>query len=167
MCSRSNVVFHPTWMGFRFVDGASMPVLTRTFGILFECCLGWWDHVLLSLLSGKEINLAMFTVVTSLYLSCIIYYLFIVIHQHNTFLQSLQVTILNCIGTFTECCKCVLDLLTHVPCFQEDFFGFPWKDDTMSQPLMAWKKKIWVISLVLKLIHLVFSPLPKVTHILT
>ena len=26
--------------------------------------------------------------------------------------------------------------------FQADFFGFPWRDDTMAQPLMAWKKMI-------------------------
>ena len=26
--------------------------------------------------------------------------------------------------------------------FQTDFFDFPWKDDTMSKPLKAWKRRI-------------------------
>ena len=81
MCSRGNVLFHPSpLMGSRFVDVALMPVLTRTFGILLECCLGWWDQVLLSLLSGKEINLASFTAVTSLVIPVMHYLLFICCH---------------------------------------------------------------------------------------
>ena len=44
---------------------------------------------------------------------------------------------------------------SHV--FQADFFDLPWKDDTRSQPLKAWKKRIHVFSLVLWL---------KPTHVL-
>ena len=54
------------------------------------------------------------------------------------------------------------------------FFDYSWKDDTMSQPLKAWKKRISRVfsdpmaeTTSCIVIHLVFPPLPKATNILT
>ena len=58
------VLFHPSpvgwarhlWLSLQGLSPqVSIPVRS-VFGMLFECCLSWWDQVILSLLPGKEIK---------------------------------------------------------------------------------------------------------------
>lgn len=130
--------------------------------MFLECCLSWWFHVILPLLSGRS-SLASFTVVTSLDLS------YIITTNLSKACRSLSSTAEGHSLSFAKVCE----TSSHTPHdYQADFFDLSWKDDIMSQPVKAWKKRIprafsgpmaetpsWIG------IHLDFSPLPKVTHI--
>ena len=99
------VLFHPSpvrrawnlWTSLQCLSPYVSSLIRCTFGMFLECCLSWWDQVILPLLSGKEIKPGLF------------YSIDIagpVIHDQHKSLQSLQIT-LHCRGTVTKCCECV------------------------------------------------------------